>query len=257
MHLRLFVLFEPSCSTNYLVNLAELYSAAISFLDRVFAINNNGYSIKYATNYIMQMLLAAGYTLHRLLNSFFASLVSEEDGKDYFRRAIRTIREMSLVHNDLPMRLAEVLAQLWRAQANVSAAKTDNIVSSPASSIDTSLQLRVRCRMSMSLVYDSVWRWREIFKSGDLDSAVEHPTDLEDPSTNASCSDIREMGNDVSFAPGINSLPPSSGLNDVLSDATMPAIEGYNVFDSLGWVLDNFVDFPFQDVLDSNGLSVP
>ena len=256
LHLRLFILFEPSWSTNYLVDLTELYLAAISFLDHVFNLANKGYSIKYATNYVMQMLLAAGYTLHRLLNSFFASLVSEEDGKGYFRRAIRTIREMSLLHNDLPTRLAEVLAQLWRTQVNANAAQTNRTASTETSNIDTSLQLKVRCRMSMSLVYDSVWRWREIFKSGDLDSAIEHPTDLDDPSINVTRPIRREEGNDLSFAPDVNTLPASSGMNDVLSDVTTQEAEGYNVFDSLGWVLDNFVDFPFQDVVGSDEMSV-
>jgi hypothetical protein len=30
--------------------------------------------------------------------------------------------------------------------------------------VDDSLQLKVRCRMSMSLVFDSIWRWREEFQ---------------------------------------------------------------------------------------------
>ena len=240
-----------------MVDLTELYLAATSYLNRVSTLADKGYAIKYATNYVMQMLLAAGYTLHRLLYSFFASLVSEEDGKGYFRRAIRALREMSLIHNDLPVRLAEVLAQLWQAQVNANAAKTNKIISIPASNRDTSLQLKVRCRMSMSLVYDSVWRWREIFKSGDLDSAIEHPTDLDDPNTNTSRSDFRKDGNDASYASDINSLLPPSGFSNVLSDVTMPTVEDYNVFDSLGWVLDNYVDFPFQDEVDSGEIALP
>jgi hypothetical protein len=31
--------------------------------------------------------------------------------------------------------------------------------------IDDSLQLKVRCRMSMSLVFDTIWRWREEFQA--------------------------------------------------------------------------------------------
>ena len=245
LHLRLFVFFEPSCSTNYLVDLTELYLAAIKFLDCVFNLSDKDYAIKYATNYIMQMLLAAGYTLYRLLNSFFASLVSGDDGKDYFRRAIRTIREMSLAHNDLPMRLAEVLAQLWRAKVSVSAIRTGEAASS--SDIDSSLQLKVRCRMSMSLVYDSVWRWREIFKSVDLESAIENPTDLDDPFTDVARPNFRETSNTMSLVPNTNLSSVSSVLNDVSTEMTVPNTDGYDVFDSLGWVLDGFLDFPFQD----------
>lgn len=253
LHLRLFVLFEPSCSPNYLVDLTELYLAAINFLDCVFNLSDKGYSSKYATNYVMQMLLAAGYTLYRLLNSFFSSLVSGEDGKDYFRRAIRTIREMSLAHNDLPMRLAEVLAQLWRAKVSIGATRTGDAVSS--SDIDGSLQLKVRCRMSMSLVYDSVWRWREVFKVGDLESAMENPTDPDGPIANVTRPDFCVNGDSMSEAPGGVIAAASSGINDVLTDTMIPNANGYDVFDSLGWVLDGFVDFPFQGDIGSDGVA--
>ena len=41
---------------------------------------------------------------------------------------------------------------------------------STSESTDSSLQLKVRCRMSMSLVFDSVWRWREEFQAQGRDN---------------------------------------------------------------------------------------
>lgn len=74
---------------------------------------------------------------------------------------------MSVSNNDLPQRLAEVLAQMWR-MGNTGPTRQEVLsngnTSNPAEK-DDSLRLKVRCRMSMSLVYDSVWRWREDFQA--------------------------------------------------------------------------------------------
>lgn len=106
------------------------------------------------------MVVAAGFTLLKLLNSLFAHHIDIEYGKTLFNRAIWAIRTISVATNDLPSRLAEVLAQLWRGgSADSRMLHNDNDV------VDSSLQLKVRCRMSMSLVYDSVWRWREEFQA--------------------------------------------------------------------------------------------
>jgi hypothetical protein len=104
------------------------------------------------------MVIAAAFTLLKLLNSFFASEINLEYGRGLFTRTIRAIRDISVTNNDLPSRLAEVLAQLWRSggAGQEKGWKWE---------VDGSLQLKVRCRMSMSLVYDSVWRWREEFQA--------------------------------------------------------------------------------------------
>jgi len=81
-----------------------------------------------------------------------------EKARGIFSRTIWALRSMSVQENDLALRLAEVLAQVWKGSR---AAAEENGIDRPQTSIDHSMQLRVRCRMSVSLVYDSVWRWRE------------------------------------------------------------------------------------------------
>lgn len=106
------------------------------------------------------MIIAAGFTLLKLLNSFFAKQIDLEYGRQVFNRTIWAIRSISVASNDLPSRLAEVLAQLWRGGgAGLKIPRSESNV------LDSSLQLKVKCRMSMSLVYDSVWRWREEFQA--------------------------------------------------------------------------------------------
>ena len=117
------------------------------------------------------MIIAAGFSLLKLLNSFFAKNVDIEYGRNLFNRTIQAIRSIGVFPNDLPNRLAEVLAQLWRSSG---AGSRRSIQTND--SADSSLQLKVKCRMSMSLVFDSVWRWREEFQAQGRDNLECMPT---------------------------------------------------------------------------------
>ena len=119
------------------------------------------------------MIIAAGFSLLKLMNSFFAKHIDIDYGRNLFNRTIQAIRSISVFPNDLPNRLAEVLAQLWRSSgAGLRRSVPTN------DSADSSLQLKVKCRMSMSLVFDSVWRWREEFQAqgrGNLECMTSPP----------------------------------------------------------------------------------
>lgn len=192
------------------------------------------------------MVVSAGFTLLKLLNSFFANNVDLEYGKALFSRCIWLIRSISVANNDLPSRFAEVLAQLWKSGGGGSKMlQRNNDVT------DSSLQLKVRCRMSMSLVYDSVWRWREEFQAkgrGNLE---------------CKCSNTRDSGGEVLLRHCTAALnnptnPDSaaeSSANSVMDTNVAPtALFGdnttygdpmYEVFDPLAWTLDGLTDFPF------------
>lgn len=109
--------------------------------------------LSYTPYYVYQMMVAAGCTLLKLSKSFFSNHIDMEYTKTLFNRTIWAIRGVSVSSNDLPERLAEVLAQMWRLGVASQQSAT--------STVDDSLRLKVRCRMSMSLLFDSVWRWRE------------------------------------------------------------------------------------------------
>lgn len=114
------------------------------------------------------MIVASGFTLLKILNSFFVTSIDFAYGRRLFSDTIAAIRQISVKTNDLASRLAEVLAQLWRS-SGAGSRQAQNV----NGNADSSLQLKVKCRMSMSLVYDSVWRWREEFQAlgrGNLDS---------------------------------------------------------------------------------------
>ena len=159
LHQHLSVFFDAPETKTYCEDLLALYTATQEYVEGCFTLETSvGSVIDYATNYILQMLVAAGFTLFKLLNSFFAKFIDLENGKRLFTKTIMTIRTISVVSNDLPSRLGEVLAQMWRDGG------AGSKISSPEDGgLDNSLQLKTKARMSMSLIYDSLWRWREDF----------------------------------------------------------------------------------------------
>lgn len=204
--MRLSAFFDSPDAVTYRSDLRALYVAAATLLQTFISMQPGGnedripsprhdsgtLSSSFATNYIMQMILAAGCTLFKLSNSFFAPQM-DSTGRQLFSQTVAALRSTSVAPNDLPQRLAEVLAQLWQVSseersANARASQTSNTSPTTTTSarvrpeVDATLQLKVRCRMSMSLVYDSVWRWRDRFgASRNLDRAVEHPTQPDAP----------------------------------------------------------------------------
>ena len=111
------------------------------------------------------MMVAAGFALLKLMRSFFAKTIDFHRGRSLFHQTIRAIRATSVVNNDLQWRLAELMVQMWNGARLDSNQQSFNSNDDSPIQMDDSLQLKVRCRHSMSLVFDSVWRWREDFQA--------------------------------------------------------------------------------------------
>jgi hypothetical protein len=157
LHLHLSAFFDDPSAKDYRERLLSLHRITRAFLEAALAIEtDDGSVLPYTPYYIYQMVLAGGFTLLKLCKSFFATYIDLDYSKALFNRTIWAIRALSVSPNDLPERLAEVLVQMWR----LGGTPTQRPIVHGAD-VDDSLQLKVRCRMSMSLVYDSVWRWRE------------------------------------------------------------------------------------------------
>lgn len=177
LHLRLAGFFDSHETPGYMDDLMGLWRATCTFLDYILESEGlsldpqgGGELLRYATNYIQQMLVAAGFALLKLVRSFFVKSIDFERGRLLFHRTITAIRSTSVVQNDLNWRLAELMVQMWNG------ARVDNAQiyhgEDTEQKIDDSLQLRVRCRHSMSLVFDSIWHWREEYQArgrGNLD----------------------------------------------------------------------------------------
>lgn len=173
LHMRLAGFFDASTTPGYMDDLMGLWRAATSFLDDLLehgqtkspGSKSGGSLLTYATNYVQQMLVAAGFTVLKLMRSFFSKTIEFHRGRNLFHQTVQAIRTTSVVHNDLQWRLAELMVQMWNgARLESTNHALDPHDDSPVH-VDDSLQLKVRCRHSMSLVFDSVWRWREEYQS--------------------------------------------------------------------------------------------
>jgi len=149
LHFRYFVFLGSNARSD---DLTKLFIATTSFLGRVLDLETSpGELIGHSTNYILQMIVSAAFALMKLLKSNFSRHINFNHGKLLFNGAISAIRRISVMDHDRPIRLADILAQMWNATG-------------PEPAEEDGLQLKVRCRMSMSHVYDTVWRWRQRFR---------------------------------------------------------------------------------------------
>jgi len=125
--------------------------------------------------------------------------------------------------------------------------------------LDDSLQLKVRCRMSMSLLYDSVWRWREDYQlpgRGSIEAAMKNPTNPDSAAESSASSThmdstlmptSHQLGNQLMSASGQSrSLTPNHGLPSSAMMSGLGYESNYEVFDPLNWMLDGLVDFPYS-----------
>lgn len=110
--------------------------------------------LQHCPFYVYQAFLCAAFVLLKVLKSeHFCALVEASTGQRLFNSSISALRKISVSNNDLPGRLSDVLTYLWNHPNPlvVSAVGRDG------------LQLKIQSRMSMSIVYDSLWLWRSQF----------------------------------------------------------------------------------------------
>ncbi|GAB1205771.1 hypothetical protein APSETT445_004450 [Aspergillus pseudonomiae] len=216
LHLRYFVFLGSNPRSD---DLTKLFIATTSFLGRVLDLETSpGELIGHATNYILQMIVSAAFALMKLLKSDFSRHIDFDHGKLLFNGAISAIRRISVMDHDRPVRLADILAQMWNAGG-----------SDPSG--EEALLLKVRCRMSMSHVYDTVWRWRQRFRP------VKSVEDAQaNPNLSATAGPVSRQDDSLED-PGLMYAPNFDQNGAFISDV------GFSeVFDSLNWVFDGIPD---------------
>lgn len=254
LHLHLSAFFDDPSAKDYRERLLSLYVATTSFLEVAMNLETEvGPVLSYTPYYVYQMMVAAGCTLLKLSKSFFAAHIDMEYTKNLFNRTIWAVRSVSVSSNDLPERLAEVLAQMWRLGG------APQVTS--GSDVDDSLRLKVRCRMSMSLLFDSVWRWREDArtKGRNIEAYLKNPTNPDSAADSSAASSVGPphtststpgiSGGDPSLAPApmlpanLGVQAPGNSVGGLPSGFMEP---NYEVFDPLNWLLDGLVDLPYS-----------
>jgi len=293
LHLHLSAFFSHRDLPSYRTDMLSLYHATIDLLETClnleseYSINlpanySPGLSLSHGTNYIFHMMLAAGFSLLKLMHYFLPQHNLDMQGANgLLTRTLWALRSASVLENDLAERLSEVLAQVCKSGPAKPTEHNQNAGSAaPSEEPSDELQLKVRCRMSMSLVFDAVWRWRKNFRdqrpppgmlpflfpltrsltpklarffksNGDgtptdptlAAAAIAHPT-----TPINTTSDTRPTGQSLSVVT-TPTIPGMAGMPTGIADDFMTdpySATGYDVFDPLNWMLDGTVDFPFN-----------
>ncbi|KAF2773371.1 hypothetical protein EJ03DRAFT_265021 [Teratosphaeria nubilosa] len=240
LHLRLSAFFDKPTTPNYISGLRNVYIAASSLLTVILDLPQEIFH--YVPRYIEQMILAAAVSLHKLLNSFYASHIDVPAARTLFSKSVNALRRLSVRSNDLPQRLAEVMAQLWQK----SSSGEQKLFENDATNIkpDDSLQLHVRCRSSLSVLYDAIWRWRhQVGQEGrnNLERAVEHPTTISSESHTSR--NTPQPPGLATTAPSAQALTGLGGLDHDALDMGWDQFNGNAVFDPLSWALDGNLQF--------------
>lgn len=152
LHLRLYTLFAHPNSVGYVEHLLDLYRCCEVHLSIVSPTNSN--ILTFSSNYVFQITLACGFAVLKLSQSPITSHLDPVTSKKTFNLAVTVIRTISVSNNDLAGRLAEVLVQL-KARQNPHQNATGC----------ESVNIKVRGRMSMSVLWDSLLEWRQGFET--------------------------------------------------------------------------------------------
>ncbi|KAK5091244.1 hypothetical protein LTR05_001425 [Lithohypha guttulata] len=265
LHLHMSAFFSHRDLPSYRTDMHALYQATVDVLEACLSLESeysinlpsnysHGLSLSYATNYIFHIMLAAGFSLLKLMNHFLPQngLDIQLDGATgLLKRTLWALRSASVLENDLAERLSEVLAQVWKTGIK----KLDGGSASASEEPSDDLGIRVRCRMSMSVVFDSVWRWRRKFQDQrpPPDPARFFRANGEavatDPTITATAVSMPNHSDTIS-TPMISGIAPvipgMAGMpTGIADDFVTDPYASYEVFDSLNWVLDGTADFPF------------
>lgn len=158
LHLHAFYLFDSPTFDGYAERIVTLYQTACSLIQQSLDLESqeNGF-FDYCPFFYCQVFVCASFILLKIINSHFQTLLDADTGNMLLNAAISALRKMSIANNDLPARLSDVIGffcSLPNHRINGGQA-TD------------SLRLRVRNRLSMSIVYDTLWEWRKHFQTSE------------------------------------------------------------------------------------------
>lgn len=84
----------------------------------------------------------------KILQGNYSQLVDIEEGRKALDLSLELLQKCSIEDNDLPARFSKVLAQMWTSQPEEPSPQEG---------------LKVTTRLGASLLYDTLWKWREKF----------------------------------------------------------------------------------------------
>ncbi|KAK1848616.1 zn 2cys6 transcriptional activator [Colletotrichum chrysophilum] len=156
LHLHAFYLFDHASSEGYEERICALYVTASSLIDSSRMLDEREVQFfDYCPFFCYQIFVCASMIVLRIAsNGHFRSLVDTTEGMKLVEASIAALRKMSVVNNDLPARLGDVIGFFC--------ALPDPTKIGGTSVEDIQLK-QVRNRLSVSVVHDCLVTWRRHF----------------------------------------------------------------------------------------------
>lgn len=243
LQLRILCLRDPESRSNSL-NLTNLGIAAISVIGMVEQLDTEASLVLHCPHYIFRMSALAASVLLVLLRLFKQaapnpvasgrrlgaedSCSGENQGyKHYFFKSISLMKRMSVESNDMPSRMAKIFSQLWGSDK---AFQRIPLTPSNSSNDTTSAAypFSIQSRLSMSVLHDCMWRWREEFgyssaeKEKNTDPSAnpaESGSHNQQPSSNATLT--TPASSSTTYALPMTNAVPSMGPSSLGFNGTM------------------------------------
>ncbi|TVY46941.1 Regulatory protein [Lachnellula occidentalis] len=151
LQLRIYYLRCPE-DEMFSLNLTKIYTTAIQVIEMTGRLDSEINLASFCPHQIYRMSALAASVLLRILKTRISTYIRDQQaGKVSYFQEIALLRKMSVHNNDMPGRMAGIFAQLWTSQKAFKP-KGDGIASP---------EVRIQSRLSMSLLHDTMWWWRE------------------------------------------------------------------------------------------------
>lgn len=149
LYLRIFYFFDSSQFEHRRTGILKAYNTATQFI----ALINSSHAIFNYLSYCpvtnLKYLCASLAILMLVLNSDLCTCIDWTTGEASIESGLAAMRTSSIESNDIFMRAAEIISYLWQAQ------KDDHELKKQGPT------LLIQSRLSASLLYDTLWKWRQ------------------------------------------------------------------------------------------------
>lgn len=151
LQLRAYYFFEMSASESRKRGILQAYATSISLISRIHNEDKRAKFVEFCPSHFPQSLVMAAIIIMKTIGSSYSRFVDVEKGKRAFNSVLFMLRRYSVEDNDLKGRLSKILTQLWNVHQSLPAKR------------EQEPSLRVKTRLSASVLHDSLWMWREQF----------------------------------------------------------------------------------------------
>ena len=148
MNLLVFHFFKKDW-TNDADAITRLFLRSEKLLEHVDQMDKDSQVLAYAPHQVIAGTIMAAYTLLRLIKTSASRFLDVEKAKATFFLSLNISKRLIVDTDDLPSRNLQLLTLLWNSE---------KAFRSPDGTEYS--QLRIRSRLAMSPVLDSVWWWR-------------------------------------------------------------------------------------------------